>query len=125
MWTGRTGLNSAVPPTKYRSALPRVITRASQHGSDPPPRQLHPLRVTPSHRAAGIPLRFSARLGLFQGGGPPRERTGTCVNVRSSPLPPRCLRELSPSPPAARVTATTRAPTPAAAPPSPSASTPR
>src|SRR5690242_1088245 len=37
MWTGRIGLNFAVPPTQYRSALRRVITRASQPLSDPPP----------------------------------------------------------------------------------------
>lgn len=54
MWTGRIGCNSAHPPTEYRSALPRVITRASQPSSDSPPRSPHPLRVTASHRAIGF-----------------------------------------------------------------------
>ncbi len=125
MWTGRIGLKFAVPPAKYRSALPRVITRASQPWSDPPPSSLHPLRVTPSHRTAEIPLRPQRSTRALPGGGPPRERTGTCVNVLSSPSPPRCPPELSPSPPAVRATAAaTRAPT-AAAPSSPSAWTPR
>ncbi|GAB2838788.1 hypothetical protein GCM10027074_01440 [Streptomyces deserti] len=51
MWTGRIGKNSAVPPTQYRSAIRRVITRASQPWSDSPPRSPHTLRVTASHRA--------------------------------------------------------------------------
>lgn len=54
MRTGRIGPNSTVPPTQYRSALRRVITRASQPGPDPPPRSPHPLRVTASHRATGL-----------------------------------------------------------------------
>ncbi len=61
MWTGRITPHSAVPPAKYRSALPRVITRASQPSSDPPPRSLHPLRVTPSHRATGLEVNSAQR----------------------------------------------------------------
>ncbi len=67
MWTGRIGRNSALLPSQYRSALPRVITRASQPESDPPPRSPHTLRVTASHRAVRLSLRPSARLGRFHG----------------------------------------------------------
>ncbi|MFQ6142914.1 hypothetical protein ACLMNJ_07525 [Streptomyces seoulensis] len=70
MRTGRIGLNSAVPPAEYRSAIRRVITRTSQHWSDSPPRSPRPPRVTASHRTVGKSLRAGARLGPFQGGGP-------------------------------------------------------
>ncbi len=75
MWTGRIGLNSAVPPTEYRSALRRVITRESQPWSDPPRPSPHALRVTASHGAVGKSLRHSARLGTSRGEGRARERT--------------------------------------------------